>query len=73
MLSTVVVAMHEIIRLQYSMIVSPLQKGVPQVILVWVLPASHETMPSNNIVYKLQGMNFIKIQYCDHITILWSI
>ena len=36
-----------------KLVVVFLQKGVPLVVLVWVLPASHETMPSGNIVYKL--------------------
>ena len=38
-------------------IVGFLQKAVPLAVLVWVQPASHETMPSGNIVYELQGTN----------------
>ena len=44
--------------LDYNKLVVVLQKGVLLVVLVWVLPASHETMPSGNIVYKLQGTNY---------------
>ena len=56
MSSTVAVAVHESIRLQrFTVVLS--QKGVP--VLVLVLPASHEIMPSGNIVYELQGTNDI--------------
>lgn len=56
MLLTLAVAVHETIRLQQSRcMVGFLQKGVPLVALVWVLLASHETMPSGNIAYELQG------------------
>ena len=58
MSSTVAVAVHESIRLQRFTVVFS-QKGVPPAVLVSVLPASHEIMPSGNIVYELQGTNDI--------------
>ena len=58
MSSTAAVAVNESIRLQRFPVVLS-QKGVPPAVLVLVLPASHEIMPSGNIVYELQGTNDI--------------